>query len=138
MHQRHGEFEQLLLSERQAARAQKALLVETDKGEQLLGALDGVMALACKHVEQSRVAVRDRDQHVLQAAHLAVNASGLERAQHAQARNLLHPEAGDLSAIEANRARIDWMVADDRVEERGLARAVGPDEAGDAPTRHRE
>src|SRR3546814_20722563 len=77
----------------------------------------------------------DRDLHVLQAVHLRVDAGLLEGPQQSEARDLRHPQLRDLAILEADRAAVDRVVADDRVEQRGLAGAVRPDQPGAAAVR---
>lgn len=131
VHQRHGELEELLLPEGELAREQAPLLVEADELEQLLGPLLLGARVLGEHGEDALVAVRGADQHVLHARHAAIDARLLEGAQEAEARDLGHPQPRDLPALEADRARVHGVVADDGVEEGGLARAVGADEADD-------
>src|SRR3546814_5446466 len=56
----------------------------------------------------------------------------------AEAGDLRHSERRYLTVFELDRAAVDRVVADDRVEQRGLAGAVGADEAGDLAARHRQ
>jgi hypothetical protein len=65
--------------------------------------------------------VRHRNQHVLDAVHLAVDAGLLEGAQQPQPGDLLDPEGRDFLVFEADRAAVDGVIADDRVEQRRLA-----------------
>src|SRR6266849_1274574 len=81
---------------------------------------------------------RHADQHVLHARHPPVDAGLLERAEQAQARDLRHAQPGDLASLESDRSPVDRVLADDGVEQRGLARSVGADQAVDLPRRDRE
>ena len=77
------------------------------------------------------------DQHVLQGAHVGEQADVLERAGHAR---LGDPGrvAGQLLAPVEDLARRRLQQPGEAVEERGLARPVGPDEADDLPLAHVE
>src|SRR3546814_8133551 len=79
----------------------------------------------------SGLAVRHRNQHVAHAIHLGIDARLLEGAQQTQASDLRHLEGRDLAALEPDRPAVDRVVADDGVEQRGLAGAVGADQPGD-------
>src|SRR3546814_912327 len=68
----------------------------------------------------------------------SIDARLLEGAQQAEAGDLRHLEGGDLAALERDRAAVARVVADDGVEQGGLAGAVGADESGDLALRHRE
>src|SRR3546814_13263369 len=56
----------------------------------------------------------------------------------AEAGDLRHSERKYLTVFEVDRGAVDREVADDRVEQRGLAGAVGAGEAGDLAARHRQ
>ena len=58
-------------------------------------------------------------------------AGDLEGAQQAPGEQLVRLEAGDVGAVEEDLAAVGRQRAGDDVEERGLAGAVGADEAGD-------
>ena len=77
-------------------------------------------------------------QHVLEARHRREQADVLERAPDAEVRDRVRRQAGDVAAVEqdlAGRRRVD---ARQHVEERGLAGAVGADQADDRPARDDE
>ncbi len=121
-----------MLAEGQVAALEESFFVKPDEFEQLIGALVIRAGKTLQRVEQAHLAVRQRDQHVLDAVHLAVDAGLLEGAQQAETGDLLHRKLRDFLSLEANRTLVDRMIADDRVEQRGLARAVGADQAGNA------
>src|SRR5262245_7084109 len=102
----------------------------------MFGPLQDVLALVVEHIEKMSFSVRDRDLHVLQTAHLSVDAGRLEGAQKAEARDFLHPQLRDLLAFEADRAGVDRVISDDRIEQGRLARAVRADQPGDTTARH--
>ena len=136
VHQGHGEFQQFLLAERKAAGAQIPLVVEARRRPAAVRLDRRHLHVRCEHIEEPGLAVRYRDQHVLQAVHLAVDARGLERAQHAEARDLLHAQPRNFATVETDGARVDRVISDDRVEQRGFSRAVRSDHSGDAAARH--
>ena len=138
VHQRHGELEKLLLTEGEIAGDEAPLLIEPDIFEQGLGPLGHLRRVLGEHVADAFVAVGDRDQHVSDAVHLRIDPRLLEGAQQAQAGDPRDPQFRDLLALEPDRAGIDGVIADDRVEQRRLARAVGADQAGDPPFGHIE
>ena len=137
VHQRHRELEQLLLPERQRAGSEQALFVQADVIEQALGAFDVLAGVAPERIEEAHLAMRQGHQHVLDAVHRAVDARLLERAQQAETRDLLHLHLRYFGPLVADRAGIDRVVADDGIEQRRLAGAVRPDQAGDGATRDR-
>src|SRR6476646_11110384 len=94
----------------------------------MFGPFDDVRPVVGEHVEKTGLPVRNRDLHVLQAAHLSVDAGGLEGAQKAEPGDFLHPQLRDFLTFEADRARVDRMISDARGEQGGLAGYVGPDE----------
>src|SRR5207237_2541394 len=82
-------------------------------------------------------AARD-DEQVLQRRQLREDADDLEGAPDAAAGDLPGFEAVDPPAAEAHAAGIEPLDTGDAVEERRLARAVGADEAVDAPGLQRQ
>src|SRR5216683_3864285 len=69
---------------------------------------------------------------VLHRRHVAKEADVLEGAADAEGGDLIGPEAQERSPPEAHRSLFGHIEAGEDVEERGLARAVGPDDGGDA------
>jgi hypothetical protein len=125
--------------ERQRAGLQQPLLVEADEFQHVLGVpAHGGIVLAVEQLAEAAFAHRGRDDHVLHAGHLAVDAGLLEGAQQAEPGDLRHTQLGNLLALEADRALIDQILPDDRGEQRGLARAVRPDQPDDGACRHRQ
>src|SRR5262245_55369153 len=108
-----------------------ALAGEADEGEQLLGMAAVVGGRARDHGAQGGIALRHAHEHVIEAAHLPEDAGLLEGPDEAEPRDLRHAQPRDLAAVEADRAAVYRMGAHDRVEQRGLAGAVGADEADD-------
>ena len=132
-HQRHGEFEQLLLAEGQIAGAQVALRVEADEAQQVFGLAFVTGSAAAIDGAPIQLGGRQADEHVLHARHPAVDARLLERPQQAQTRDLRHAQPGDVAPLESDRSAVDRMLTDDGVEERRLARTVRPDQPVDLP-----
>src|SRR5262245_21173581 len=87
-------------------------------------------ALVGEHVKKAGPPVWNRDLHVLQATHLSVDASGLKRAKQTEPGDFLYPQLRDLLTFEADRARVNWMISEDRVEQGGLAGPVRTDQPG--------
>ena len=83
---------------------------------QVVYAFDHFGAFVREHIEKSGLSMRNRDLHVLQTTHLSVDSGGLECAQQAEPRDFLYPQLRDLLAFEADRAGVDGMISDDRVE----------------------
>jgi antitoxin (DNA-binding transcriptional repressor) of toxin-antitoxin stability system len=76
------------------------------------------------------------DEEVLEHGHPSQRAGDLERPAHTEASDGVTGEPIKPFAPEPDLARVGGDEAADRVEEGGLARAVGPDETGDGPRRH--
>src|SRR5262249_13918116 len=70
-------------------------------------------------------------QHVLERGELAEEPTVLERPPHALRRHQVGRESIDPLVAEPDGAGGERGVSGDRVEERGLARAVGPDDGPD-------
>jgi len=71
------------------------------------------------------------DHQVFERGHLAVLVTELERANNAAIVELVGRLAGDFGTVEPDTALGRLLCAGDHVEGRGLARAVGPDQAND-------
>ncbi|MBS1147542.1 MAG: hypothetical protein H6R08_1718 [Proteobacteria bacterium] len=69
------------------------------------------------------------DQHILQRGHLGKQADVLEGARQPRLQHLMRLAPVEAGVIETNLAMVDRIQPGERVEQRGLARAVGPDEA---------
>ena len=82
----------------------------------------------------------ERDEHVLARGQAAERLEPLERARDAEPGAAVRAGAGDVGAVEPDvTADVGRLQPGDHVEERGLARAVRPDEPGDAARpRHRD
>ncbi len=72
-----------------------------------------------------------RDQHVLDDGEPGEDPGELEGPADAGGEHLVRREAGDRVVAEPDLARVGPLVAGDHVEQRGLAGAVRPDQAGD-------
>ena len=64
-------------------------------------------------------------------AHLREQPSRLREVPDPEAHDLVGPAPGDLAAVEDDAARAGHEIAEGRLEQRRLARAVGPDDADD-------
>ncbi len=78
------------------------------------------------------------DHHVVEHAHAAEQGQVLEGAADAERGNAMARHGKQRAAVEGDLAAVAIVQARDAVEERRLARAVGPDQADDAPARHLE
>src|SRR3990172_8796913 len=134
--ERHGEFEQLLLTEGKLAGEQVALSRQTDKIEQLGQLLVSPRLRPAKQAREGCAPDRGRAQHVGCHAHMRIDARLLEGANDPRPRDLAGQELRDLRPLEADRASIDGKDAGDGVEERGLARSVRADQPHNRPLRH--
>src|SRR5437764_488509 len=112
-----------------------ALGMEPDEVEQFLGPAKVFGRTAAEHRSPAQLRGRNADDHVLQASHPTVDSRLLEGAQHAETGDFGHAQPRDLSALEADRSPVDRMMADDRIEQRRLPRAVWTDEAEDLSRR---
>ena len=70
-------------------------------------------------------------EHVLGRGHAAEEADVLVGSRQAQPGDLVRAQLVDLGAVEGDAALVDLVEAGDAVEERGLARAIGSDDADD-------
>src|SRR2546426_3797750 len=119
-HQHADELHQLLLPVGQVAGVLVGQPLELDEAEQLQGPLP------------RRGVARGRDHHqVLQRGQLREHPDHLEGAPDAEVEDLVRPHPVDAVALELDLALVAGLDARDAVEERGLARAVGPDEPVD-------
>ena len=75
---------------------------------------------------------------VLVHAELGERLGDLEGTHHAAPRDLVHRQAGDVFAQQLDTPAVDRQEAGDRGEQRGLARAVGPDQRHDAALINRQ
>ena len=69
------------------------------------------------------------DQHILQRGHFGKQADVLERARQPRLQDLMRLAAVDADSAQAHFAAIDGVEAGQGIEQGGLARAVGSDEA---------
>ena len=76
--------------------------------------------------------------HVLEHRHLGEGLELLEGARHAEPADLVGPESGDGMAVQQHLARVRRLKAREQIEERGLARAVGTDDADQLARAHLE
>ena len=72
------------------------------------------------------------DENVVSGREAAEHLELLERACHAETRPRRRRLMGDVESFQRQRAVVQGLQAGDRVEDRGLARAVGTDQSGDA------
>jgi len=93
--------------------------------------------LAAAALRLAARAARD-DQQILERRQLGKDANHLERAADATPRDLPGPETADRLAAKAHPSRVEALDPRDAVEQRGLPRAVGADEAVDASGLERE
>ncbi|KAG1437548.1 hypothetical protein G6F57_020203 [Rhizopus arrhizus] len=78
------------------------------------------------------------DHGVLQHGHLPEAARDLIRAHQAQRGHLFRPQSDHGPSVEADRTGGGFVVADQAVEQRALAGAVGADDGDDFARRHRQ
>ena len=74
VHQRHAEFQQLLLAERKIPRQQSALGVKAHELENGICLFLNLGRKTGEHLGQSLTGMRHADLHILDAGHLAVDA----------------------------------------------------------------
>ena len=77
------------------------------------------------------------DEHVLERRHRREQADVLERPRHPAREDPVRPHVGDVAALEEDAPRRRPVEAGEHVEERGLARAVRPDDRDDRLLRDR-
>ena len=73
------------------------------------------------------------DEEVLARRHPHEELDALERAPDAETGALVRGHPGEIAAVERDRAAVGLEQSEQAVEERGLARAVGPDEPDQLP-----
>src|SRR6185437_8876083 len=123
-----GELDLAHLDLRQVARPALRLLGEADELQQLVAArveLTRRQMRAAARID----GVEQRDADVLGDAEAAERPRQLEAPRHAEAGALMRREAVHRPAIEADAAAVVAQRAAQAVDQRALARAVGPDEA---------
>src|SRR6266850_6514171 len=126
-HEHAHELDELLLAVGELARVLAGQLAEPHELQQL----------AAPPLRLRARTPRD-DEQVLQRRQLRKDADDLERAADATAGDLPGLEAVDPLAAEAHAAGVEALDPGDAVEERRLARAVGSDQAVDAPGLQRQ
>src|SRR6266849_1829348 len=120
-HEDADELQELLLAVGEIARVLAGQPLELDEAEELLGAL-----------ARLRVVIGGDHEKVLKRRQLGKDPDDLEGAPDAFVKDLVRLEPVDPSPLEADLALVTLLDAGDAVEERGLARAVGADQAVDA------
>src|SRR5882672_4601281 len=126
-HEDADELHQLLLAVRQVAGVFVREALELDEAEQLSRPGLGVGQAPTRH-----------HQEILERRQLGEHADDLEGPADPAARDLVRLEPVDPLAVEAHASGVAPLDAGDAVEERGLARPVGPDEAVDTPRLERQ
>src|SRR5689334_10966399 len=126
-HEHADELDELLLAIREIARILVGQPREPHELEQLTAALLRGPARPARHHEQ-----------VFQRRELRKDADHLERAADTAAGHLPRFEAIDTLATERHLPAVERCEPGDAVEQRGLARAVRPDQTIDAPRLERE
>jgi hypothetical protein len=126
-HQHANELEQLLLAVREVAGVFLAQPLELDEGQQLLRPLPRRVDRRVGHGQQ-----------VLERRQLREYADHLEGAADAAPGDAVRLEPVDPLAVEQDRTAVQPLQAGNAVEQRGLARAVGPDQAADLAGRNRQ
>ena len=116
VHQRHAEFQQLLLAERKIPRQQSALGVQAHELENGICLFLNLGRKTGEHLGQSLTGMRHADLHILDAGHLAVDACLLKGSQQSESRDLWHLQVRDLLAFKLDGAGIDRVVPHYRVE----------------------
>jgi hypothetical protein len=136
-HQRSRHLQQLALPARQRAREVVALVVQLETGQQIKGAvLDATLLLAPQWRQQrpgERLALllRGAQLHVLHDREARQRLGQLERADHADASNLVRGHARHPAAVKGPGAGVGTVEAGEEVEEGGLTGTVGTDQCGD-------
>ena len=122
-----GELEALALAGGELAGEVVALLQQVDEGQRL-------QRLVARRLHVGGADQR-ADDDVLGHGEVGEGLELLEGAGHAAAGDAVGPHAGDLAAVEEDAAGVERLEAGDQVEQRGLAGAVGPDDADDLALR---
>ena len=129
--ERARDLDQPPVDMRQAVRRRRQRAVIADERQQRFG--DGAIRGARGAPERiAEPPAPQRDQHIVEHAHLAEQLRGLIGARDAGARDAPGRRAGELRVAEPDAARVGPIEAADHVEHGGLAGAVRPDHAGDA------
>src|SRR3954471_9311523 len=138
-HERHGDVDQLLLAIGEAASRQMRDRLQPEELDHLVGVLSkaGVGRREQARGQRAFELLR-RDDQVVAHRELAEDLQRLERAANAASRELERRHAGDVLAAELHVARGRPDLAEDGVEERGLAAAVRADHADDLARRDRK
>src|SRR5215470_4935738 len=126
-HEDTHELHELLLAVGEIAREFAGEALELDEGEQLLGPRP-----------RRRVVVGGNHEEILQRGQLGEDADHLEGAADALVEDPVRLEPVQAPALEADLSLVDALHPRDAVEERGLARAVRPDEPVDVSRLQRE
>src|ERR1700730_10983154 len=126
-HEHADELDQLLLTVGEGARILVRQPLELDEAEQLPGARAG-----------RGIVVRRHHEEVLERRQLAEDADDLEGAANALVKNLVGLEPVDALPLESNLAPVTLLHGGDGGEEGVLARAMGADQAVDAPGLERQ
>ncbi len=143
-HEGPGHLEQLALAAGQGAGELVAHVVHLEALEQVVGPLLDLALLAPpdagdKGPEEVLSPLAGCGQlHVLDDRELGQRLGELEGAHHAGFRELVGRRLGQRRALEAPLPLVGVAEAGEAVEERGLARTVGPDEGGDGAALHFE
>src|SRR6266849_5647814 len=120
-HEHADELHQLLLAVGEIARVFPGEALELDEAEELLGAGAGL-----------GIVIGGDDQEILERRQIGKDPDDLERAADALVKDLMRLEPVDPAPLAADLALVARLDAGDAVEQRGLARAIGPDQAVDA------
>ena len=143
--ERAGELDALAHREGQPPGGQARMGLEVHERDQLLGALGDAALLGLRLRQAQRVGEEARrgaavaaDLDVVEHRHAVEQRHVLEGAADADARDGMARLAEDGAALEQDVAVVGHVEARQAVEERGLARAVGADQAGDLAGRHVE
>ena len=144
-HQRERDGQAFLLFLRQVLRAPFAVVRQPDDAE---GVTSGVVSFLLFALQPARAnqrvnhaglgALAIADQHVVERRGIAEERRRLERAREAETRDLVRLQRRDVVAVEDDASARCRQRAADHVEERGLAGAVRPDDAGDRSGGDRE
>ncbi len=136
--QRDAELELFLVTVREEPRDLAGLVEKAHGVEQRLGFFP-VEAVHARHqVPAASSVTEERRLDVLKYREAREDVGALEGATHAETAEIVGRDTGDLPVLEADAARVGPEVTGDEVEERGLARAVGPDDGADRAARNAE
>ena len=128
-HERHADLQQAALAAREPPRGLVAQPPQQQEVQQLVDPAAGGGIGAGEQLRHSQFSPLDAEVHVLGHRQVPVDADHLEGARHAQAGHVVGAVAAYVGTAELDQAAVDVEHPGEAIEQRGLAAAVGADEA---------